>query len=60
MHLLSFTRSLHAAIMVLIKCVAQAKKAAKEVNLGDDVLDMSITIGLQGADIDKVDIAKLD
>lgn len=31
----------------------------KEVNLDDDVLVMSITIGLKGANVDKVDITKL-
>lgn len=46
--------------MAPIKHVALAKKTPKEVTLDDNVLDMSITIGLKGVDVDKGDIVKLD
>lgn len=46
--------------MPTIKCAAHAKKPAKEVNLTDDILEMSVTVGYKGADISPLDIHKLD
>lgn len=46
--------------MGALKCVARAKKPAREVDLNDDVLDMSLTIGLKGVDVCKTNIEKLN
>lgn len=46
--------------MSKLKVAAWAKKQAKLDEWNDDVLDMSITIGLWGADVCKTDIEKLD
>lgn len=46
--------------MALLRAAARAKKPAKEDEWNDDVLDMSLMIGLKGADVCKTNIEKLD
>lgn len=60
MCLCNFLQNLHSPIMVAIRRAACAKKPAKEVKLNDNVLDMSLRIGLKGADICKTNIEKLN
>lgn len=60
LYLFRVLRSLRAAVMAQLRAIARAKKAAKNGEWNDDVLDMSLTIGLRGADVCRSDIKKLD
>lgn len=46
--------------MVTLRKAARKVKAAKVVDLSNNVLDMSVTMGFRGANIVKSDILKLE
>lgn len=47
-------------VMAKMRAVARAKKPTKVDKWNDDVLDMSITVGLRGVDVCRSDIHKLE
>lgn len=53
MHLFDFKGGLCTTTMVALRRVVRAKKAAKEVDLNDNVLNLSLTLGLKIANICK-------
>lgn len=46
--------------MVALRAITRAKKAAKEGEWNDAILDMTLIVGLRGANMCRLDIEKLD